>query len=145
MEFVPSAVAVVALLLALWAAWYVRRAVSEAGRSARTMLGVAGREWFGALFRLSHVSRHRYVLRNDGNSTAYGVRVDVGDLVRHEGAAAIDEFPPGRAEKYMLIQPLQLRVTEIRVTWHDRQDRLDAPRSVRLPLELPTDRSPSEL
>lgn len=96
MEVVPFAVAITALLLALWTIWYVRRAVSEVGRSARSMLSVSGREWAGAVFRLSHVSRHRYVLRNEGNSTDYGVRVDVGDLVRHEGVVILDEsLPPG--------------------------------------------------
>lgn len=91
------------------------------------------------MFRLKHVSRHRYVLRNEGNGTAYGVRVDVGELVLHEGRAVLEEFPAGHAERYMLIQPLQVRIGEIRITWHDRPDRLDAPRSVRLSLQVRTD------
>ncbi|SDU76586.1 hypothetical protein [Jiangella alkaliphila] len=81
MEVVFSAAAVISLLLAIWAVWYARRAVAVVNRSARTTLSVMGRVWTGAWFRLDHVSRHRYVLRNVGAAAAYGVRVDVGDLV----------------------------------------------------------------
>ncbi|WP_129711094.1 hypothetical protein [Haloactinopolyspora alba] len=131
-------VVVAALGFALWATWYVRRTVTAVTRPEQAST-LAERIWPGAVFGLEHVSHHRYVLRNDGNDTAYGVRVDVRNLVRHEGSIIVDRFPPGHAERYMLIQPLELRVSEITVSWHDRPDHLDAPRSVRLPLHTVTD------
>lgn len=139
MENVLGVVAIASLLLAGWAAWYVRRAVAEAGRLAQSALGRAGSDSGGARFRLQHVSRHRYVLRNEGDSTAYGVRLDISDLVLQEGSVVLSSFPPGHGARYMLIQPVQVHVAEISVSWHDRPDCLDAPRSVRLPLQLRLD------
>ncbi|WP_147375552.1 hypothetical protein [Jiangella rhizosphaerae] len=139
MEFALSAAAIAALLLAIWAAWYVRRAVADLGRSARESLSRDGREWAGARFRLDHVSHHRYLLRNDGTSAAYGIRVDVGELVVHEGSVMLKRLAPGQSVRYLLIQPLLVRVDEIVVRWHDRPECLDSPRVARLPLHAASD------
>lgn len=134
-------VSIVSLLLAMGAIWYARRAIAEVGRSARLVRSAAVREWADVAFRLDHLSRHRYVLRNVGTGTAFSVRVDVGEIVLQEGSLRFGEFPAGHAERYMFIQPLEVRVHEIVVMWHDRPDALDAPRVARLPLRAGTTRS----
>ena len=140
MEVAPTVVSIVSVLLAMGAVWYARRATAEVGRSARLARNLAGRESADVHFRLDHISRHRYVLRNDGTGTAFGVLVDVGEIVLHEGSVRFNEFRPGHAERYMLIQPLEIRVHEVVVMWHDRPDGLDAPRIARLPLRAGTSR-----
>jgi hypothetical protein len=66
-------------------------------------------------------------------ATAYDVRLETGNLTVSEGALAFDDFPARNAEKYLLIQPLQGRLNEIRLHWRDRPDSPEE-HTARLPL-----------
>ncbi|WP_116952690.1 hypothetical protein [Jiangella endophytica] len=73
-------------------------------------------------FRLERRSQHRYVLRNDGGTPAYDVRLDTRDLTVTEGETHLREFGPRHAEHYLLIQPMHGRVTDLVVRWRTRPD-----------------------
>jgi hypothetical protein len=133
-----------AVLIVLWAAWRGRWVATRSGREARAARIQAASLPSAPRFRLDHVSTHRYVLRNDGGSTAYDVHVDTGQLVVQEGSVVFDEFPPRGAEKYLLIQPLHGRMSEITVRWRDRPghpeqhaDQLPLATRVTSPQQLP--------
>lgn len=87
-------------------------------------------------FVIEQLSRHRYALRNDGSGTAYTVSIETADLSVHEGSTSIDEFPPGHVEEYLLIQPMDERVTAIDITWRERApDGAEELHSAHLPID----------
>lgn len=71
-------------------------------------------------FRLERLSQHRYVLHNDGATSAYDVRVDTKDLTVTEGETHMREFSAGHAQDYLLIQPMHGHVSELTVRWRTR-------------------------
>lgn len=131
MEFVAFVFSVVALMLSAIAVWYASRAVREVIRHARPM-SPAEHGRAQAIFRLQHVSAHRYVLHNDGTAVARRVRIEPGEVVIQNGDLTFDSFQPGRTEEYLLFQPLQGRVNEIVITWQD--DGFEVRRLASLPL-----------
>lgn len=137
-------VAVVALLMAVWAAWAVRRPSGGAAHTASPapaafeLPAEAEDPLSEPRFQLDHVSTHRYVLRNVGEGDAYAVRVETGELSVHEGSLKFTRFPPGHTEEYLMIQPLQGPEHEVVVTWHEQRDGTDDPHSTPLPLEAHT-------
>ena len=58
------------------------------------------------------------MLQNVGTDTAYGVHVDVGDLLVDAPATDFDEFPSGHSEEYLFLFHLGTESTHIAVTWH---------------------------
>lgn len=139
MDIAAFVASIAALLVAIWAVWYLRLAASVPGRSTQPRRHRVGRRRLvrarpETRFRLDHISRHRYVLRNEGTLTAYDVRVETGELSVHEGSPTLGYFPPGHTKAYLLIQPLQGRQNEITVRWRQRRGSLDE-EVTRLPLD----------
>ncbi|WP_035812249.1 hypothetical protein [Jiangella gansuensis] len=119
MTIVAFVIAFVALLVAVAAIRYARRTVDGPGRATRVRQRMRGRgrQRAGPRFRLERISRHRYVLHNDGAVSAYDVRLHTGDVMVHEGDTAFHELPPGHREEYVLIQPMHGPQEEISVSW----------------------------
>ncbi|SDS27437.1 hypothetical protein [Jiangella sp. DSM 45060] len=109
-------IAVVVVLVLAATVVYARQPASGTGRIAR----YRRRARSAPRFRLERLSQHRYVLRNDGGSPAYDVRLDTADLTVTEGETHLREFGPRHAEHYLLIQPMHGRVADIVVRWHIR-------------------------
>lgn len=109
-------IALVVLLVLAATVVYARQPAAGTGRIAR----YRRRARSAPRFRLERLSQHRYVLRNDGGTPAYDVRLDTGDLTVTEGETHLREFGPRHAEHYLLIQPMHGRVTDIVVRWHPR-------------------------
>lgn len=138
-------VSVVALLVSLWAAWaasstrrvpswHGRDAESDATRPVPSRRARSRHRTKQPHFTFEQLSPHRYALRNDGNGTAYDVRLDTGELSVHEGSLTVDKFPPRHAEEYLLIQPLQNQVSQVDVTWYTSRDALAEAHVTPLPL-----------
>ena len=135
------AVSIVALIIALWAAWSVRVTAGTGGDTTSPVVNRRSSRRTRSRgrtkqprFTFEQLSAHRYALRNDGNGVAYDVRVDTGELSVHEGSLTIDEFPSGYAEEYLLIQPLHTHVSQISVTWYTSRDALAEAHVTPLPL-----------
>ncbi|PSK92986.1 hypothetical protein CLV30_13111 [Haloactinopolyspora alba] len=137
MEIAALVVSVVALLISLWAAWAVRLYGGQSQQERTPVAEELRRPPDEPHFRFEHTSRHRYVLYNDGPGTAYAVRLEVGEISVHEGSLGFDQFPPGHAEEYLLIQPLSGPLSEITLSWHAQRDGLDPARATPLPLDTP--------
>lgn len=147
---VGSASTWLAAIVAIGAAWYARgqkraaeQPAAEAKRFAdatatmatieqeRRAEEVADAQRNRVRFVLDHEGGSRYLLRNAGTDTAYGVHVDTkrrGITVGED--EDFEEFPSGDAHRSVLPGGgLNTHAGHIVVTWYCRQDRSDSAQS----------------
>jgi len=77
---------------------------------------------------------HRYLLRNEGTHSAYGVHMDAGEMPSEDKHRDFDEFKSLQAEGLVLIAYKGSGKTYIEVTYHLLPDRSDEPRRASLPV-----------
>jgi hypothetical protein len=84
-------------------------------------------------FILEPVGGPRYLLRNDGTASAFGVHVETGDLAYEGHVADIEEFPAGDCREYFLERSVATGPdAHVLVTWYRHRDRSDMRRSQKL-------------
>jgi hypothetical protein len=148
MEIAAFVLSLIAVGIAAVAAGYARRGALASEDSARESTRSADAAQEAVSYQRDNVERSRvvftlrptasndtYVLKNVGTDTAYGVHVDVGDLLVESTATNFDEFPAGRAEEYLLLFFLGAETTHMTVKWHQQADRSDEERVARLYVE----------
>jgi hypothetical protein len=147
-EIAAFVLSLIAVGIAAVAARYARRGALASEDSARESTRSADAAQEVVSYQRDEVERNRlvfvlrrttsddtYVLQNAGTDFAYGVHVDVGDMIVDADATDYDEFPPGHSEEYMLLFHLGTETTHMTVTWHQQADRSDEERQVRLYVE----------
>lgn len=135
MTVVVVLIVVAVLVLAALVLVSARQAGIGAERPSR--YGRRRRARMAPRFRLERVSQHRYVLHNEGASSAHDVRVDTKDLTVTEGETHMREFSAGHAQDYLLIQPMHGHVSELTVRWRSRPGTNDEV-VTQLPLDIET-------
>ena len=140
------------LLVACLAAWYGRgqkraaeQSAAEAKRSADAAVALAEveaarradeveeSERGRVRFVLVHERGQRYLLRNDGTDSAYGVHVDTGGLGVQGEVTDFNEFEADTEHRYVLVTIFNRdQADHVLVTWQLKADRSDNPRSVKL-------------
>ncbi|MDX8036748.1 hypothetical protein SK803_41690 [Lentzea sp. BCCO 10_0856] len=140
------------LLVACLAAWYGRgqkraaeKSADEAKRSADAAVALAEveaarradelteSERGRVRFALEHERGQRYLLRNVGTDSAYGVHVDTGGLGVQGEVTDFEEFEAESEHRYLLAKTFNgNQADHVLVTWHLTEDRSDKPRSVKL-------------
>ncbi|MGI5506432.1 hypothetical protein [Lentzea sp. CA-135723] len=139
-------------VVACVAAWYGRgqkraaeNAAAESKRSADAAVALAEveaarradelaeSERRRVRFVLEPDGRDRYLLRNVGTDSAYGVHVNTGGMGVQDEVTDFDEFESDREQRFFLVSTYDPEQEEhIVVTWHYKEDRSDEPRSVKL-------------
>jgi hypothetical protein len=86
---------------------------------ARRTEEVAAAERDRVWFILEPVGGPRYLLRNDGTASAFGVHVEAGDLAYKGHVADIEEFSAGDCREYFLERSVATGPdAHVLVTWH---------------------------
>jgi hypothetical protein len=146
METASLVISVIAVVFAGGAVWYARGeklAAADSAREAKRSADAAHEavgyqrdevERNRIVFRLDPVSGEKYLLRNAGTHSAYGVHVDAGDLGFENDVTDYDAFESGRAEPYMFARTLGSTSSGIVVTWHNLADRSGERRQARFPV-----------
>ncbi|MET9225617.1 hypothetical protein [Lentzea sp. NPDC003310] len=102
----------------------------EAARRAEEM---AESERGRVRFLLDHEGGQRYLLRNVGTDTAYGVQVDSDGMGVQDEITEFAEFEAQTEHRYFLVRTLGTAANaRVTVSWHLAEDLSDEPRSVKL-------------